>query len=388
MAKRGERKYSFDDIKRIAMSCSDIKEFRYRYDKEYDYAWRYGWLTQLYPDYKPRHYYSDEEVIAAAKKYVYYGDFYKYNKAEYMVAWNRGLLETFTWLKHREHCVDGSPFDNVYVYEFPSTNTVYIGRTTRPKLRIYEHTQKDDPVRIYADSIGVEVPKPVFLFTNCSIYEGAAIEVELMNWYSSIGVNLINSVKGGGLGALAAGKWTKAKCIEYAKKFTYWRDLDHAYPNVAQKIRNNGWKNECTWLKYLKALPGKFSRMSENEASMIASQYSTVQEFKRDYLTLYQYAAKRKWLCKWFPGMKGPRSVYAFDNNGMFVKSFASIKEAGDFVNRNPASISGVCRGKKRTCGGYRWFYVEDNPFFAKYDPSYVEEVIDSPEQYLEPTGT
>lgn len=388
MAKLGERKYTFEDIKRVAMSCSGIDEFRREHESEYDYAWRYNWLMRLFPDYKPRHYYSYEEILAAASKHEYYSDFYKYNRAEYYVAWKRGLLETFTWLKRHERCADGSPFDSVYVYEFPSTNTVYVGRTTRPKQRMYEHTQKDDPVRLYADSIKVDVPEPVFLFTNCTIHEGALLETELINWYTSVGFNLVNSIQGGGLGSLAAGKWTKSKCIEYAKKFEYWRDFEKAYPGVPQKMRNNGWNNECPWLKYKNAARGKYKYMSEKEAYEIAKRYPTAREFQKDYITLYQYASKQNWLRKWFPNIKGPRQVYAFYTNGVFFKSFNSVKEASEYVGRNPSSITGVCRGKKQTCAGYRWFYVEDNPFYAKYDPYYVEKDPNFIEQYQEGTGT
>lgn len=42
-------------------------------------------------------------------------------------------------------------------------------------------------------------------------------------------------------------------------------------------------------------------------------------------------------------------------------KEFESVKDAGIFYNVRPDSISRVCKGTLKTCGGYIWRYLRDN---------------------------
>ena len=39
---------------------------------------------------------------------------------------------------------------------------------------------------------------------------------------------------------------------------------------------------------------------------------------------------------------------------------FGSIKDAGLKYNIEPTHITRVCKGKRKTCGGYRWEYVKN----------------------------
>lgn len=40
---------------------------------------------------------------------------------------------------------------------------------------------------------------------------------------------------------------------------------------------------------------------------------------------------------------------------------FDSITEAGEKMGINFHNISAVCKGKRKTCGGYHWEYVKNN---------------------------
>lgn len=47
-----------------------------------------------------------------------------------------------------------------------------------------------------------------------------------------------------------------------------------------------------------------------------------------------------------------------FDMSGNFIKKFNSITEAADVLGiKNGSHISAVARGKRNSCGGYRWKY-------------------------------
>lgn len=56
--------------------------------------------------------------------------------------------------------------------------------------------------------------------------------------------------------------------------------------------------------------------------------------------------------------MRG-KSVIQINLDGIVVKVFKSITEASKVVGIAGSNISGVCNGKKKTAGGYRWQYNE-----------------------------
>ena len=51
--------------------------------------------------------------------------------------------------------------------------------------------------------------------------------------------------------------------------------------------------------------------------------------------------------------------VLQFDLNGQFIKTWTSIKEAAEQLGIKYQGISRVCRGERRSSGGYMWEYVE-----------------------------
>ena len=54
------------------------------------------------------------------------------------------------------------------------------------------------------------------------------------------------------------------------------------------------------------------------------------------------------------------RKVSQYDLNGQYIKTFDSIEEAAKTINQKKGGhISDVCKGKRKTCGGYIWKYEE-----------------------------
>lgn len=51
------------------------------------------------------------------------------------------------------------------------------------------------------------------------------------------------------------------------------------------------------------------------------------------------------------------RKVYQYTKDMQFVREFNSTTEAALAVGKAPTNISEVCRGRRKTSGGYRWFY-------------------------------
>jgi pyruvoyl-dependent arginine decarboxylase (PvlArgDC) len=44
-------------------------------------------------------------------------------------------------------------------------------------------------------------------------------------------------------------------------------------------------------------------------------------------------------------------------NTGEIINTFNGVKEASRFTKVNSGSISAVCKGRKKTAGGYIWEY-------------------------------
>ena len=61
-------------------------------------------------------------------------------------------------------------------------------------------------------------------------------------------------------------------------------------------------------------------------------------------------------------GNKNPRAreIYQFDLNNNFIKKYDYIKKAEKELNIDSSSISSVCKGKRKTAGGYIWKYKEE----------------------------
>ena len=60
----------------------------------------------------------------------------------------------------------------------------------------------------------------------------------------------------------------------------------------------------------------------------------------------------------------GKKPVVAVDDKGVH-KYCESISKAGEILGLSRWNISACCRGKRNKCGGYRWFYYDDNRWIA-----------------------
>ena len=49
-------------------------------------------------------------------------------------------------------------------------------------------------------------------------------------------------------------------------------------------------------------------------------------------------------------------------DNGEFIESYSSIKEAADYNNiKTPSNIVAAIKGTQKRCGGFRWRYFYGN---------------------------
>lgn len=52
------------------------------------------------------------------------------------------------------------------------------------------------------------------------------------------------------------------------------------------------------------------------------------------------------------------RKVQMLSDDGKVLKSFESATEAAEFINVKVGNLVWCCKGKRKSCGGYKWSYV------------------------------
>ena len=67
--------------------------------------------------------------------------------------------------------------------------------------------------------------------------------------------------------------------------------------------------------------------------------------------------AQKYWLGKSGDKHNGSKTVYQYDLNGNLLNEFGSTREAKRITGVNQGHLSAVCRGERKTAGGFIWKY-------------------------------
>ena len=349
-----------EECRAIASQCKSRSEFKKKSHAAYEKARQNGWLSSYNfddtCDVKKRalRTISDKTIEKKAKKYSSMTDFYKHDRNAWTIAYRRNLLCKFTWLsKNKEIALRGFK-DSVYVYEFSNVKTAYVGRTVEPKRRDRHHREPGDSVFEFAKSLKTDVPPVKTLFDGLTTSDGKLLEAKTMEEYRQKGWTLINKVKAGSLGGLASGKLTKKYCISIAKKYVSVKDLVKNEGSVYGALRQHGWYKECTWLKFLHAPRGTWSKSDKEKIYSEAVKYTTRNEFMHGSKSAYERARREGWIDEWFPSsLRAPKKVGQFTITGKLIRKFNSIADAARAMNAKNPQISACCRGLRKTCHGF-----------------------------------
>lgn len=96
----------------------------------------------------------------------------------------------------------------------------------------------------------------------------------------------------------------------------------------------------------------------ENKQNNCASnlEYCTA-DYNNNYGTHNEKISKA---LKGKPKLHLQKSILQLSKEGLFIKEFSSITQANNELNINCGHIGSCCRGERKTCGGYKWMYLED----------------------------
>lgn len=176
----------------------------------------------------------------------------------------------------------------------------------------------------------------------------------------------------------AKGYWQIKVADEYGKRKSNWMLLHHynyieAYGDIPKGmvvIFLDGNKDNCE-ASNLKAVPQAINTllMTKNLRSI----HKTLTETGVKWCELYQLLQKKGYFdrererelerkkAKRYANLNADKKipVNMCDKNGNVLKTFSGVSEASRIMSVSASHISACARGKRRTCGGYKWEYTE-----------------------------
>ena len=359
------RKYSLEYAIEVARNYTTLYDFRKENLSLYGWCSKNGHLDKFPWLVSQTTHYTEEMIRETVSRYTDYTTFHKENSAMYGYMCKNKLLHLADSLERRVKFIDGYAVDCIYVYEFPETNHAYVGRTVDLAARNRDHhTRKDDSVVKYANANSLEIPAPKILIENITVKEGPSMEQKMMDMYSGLGWELINSVKGGSLGGMGyQRRWTLDNMLDVASRYEYWDVLARELPGLMNAIRRKKIKHMFPWLK-LKAAPnGKWKNMTEAEAYEYAKDFKTVTEFSKKYSALCEWSRIRGWTKKWFSNsITGKKRVSVYTLDGKLVSIYESGEDAARAIGAKSSCVHDVVKyhPMSHSCKGFLLKYTDD----------------------------
>lgn len=284
-------KWDYNRTFELALTCKNRKELEKKSESAYNAALRNGWLDDYYWMEKVLNTYTKEECFEKAKLCKTKQEFRKKYNNHYQKSYKSGWLKEYVWFNENKTNPYKDKLDNVYAYFFNEYNSVYIGRTIKPKRRDNDH-RNIGTVYNFAKEHNAEIPEMTILLSDITPSEGQEKEDYYRNIYEKEGWNIINIAPTGiGVGSLGTigQKWTFNKVKEIALKYTTKKDFCENDNNAYQAAIRNGWLKEFHWFEGNRVMDYDFCF---NEAK----KYTTLNEMRKKDESLYSKALKSNWL--------------------------------------------------------------------------------------------
>lgn len=292
-------------------------EFQKANGAAYNAAWKNEWMDKFIwfeESPKPRGYWDNyDHCYEEARKYKTRSEFQKGCSRAYTISRKKQWLDKFTWLIDGRVKLFTDKIDCIYYYYFEQTNSIYVGRTINKKGRNDAHLYgiDRDTVAKYAYENGFPVPEMVIIEDNLTLEQGQKQEDFWVDFYKEHKYNVLNKCKGGALGTIGCGKWSKETVFN------------------------------------------------------IARQYKTKRKFQIEDKGAYLYCYKHNYIKEmdWFEnGRLNPKTiskkVLQYTKDGQFITEYPSISEASRQTGIFDSQICNCCKGKFKSAGGFIWKYA------------------------------
>lgn len=348
---------------RVEMLRANKTAYNVAYKNGYisDYTW-FKSTAELHREAnKNRAKWTFEKCKECALQYSNRQDF-KFNcKSAFNASVRYKWIKEFDWLK--KYSKSGISYkDNIYIYCFPGTKYIYIGRTVDPKQRHISHKSKNDTLFKFAKRNKLLIPPMQVIERELlSVDIGREREDYWANYFWNRGFVVLNKAKTGkncgSIGGLGYDKWTYATCYKKAKEYKTLKDFADNNVSAYIKAHKMGWDKEYEWLKRNNPRQEWTYEQCHNEAA----KYLTREEFRIKNRSAHQKAYKEGWLYEWFSKRSTTaKAVLQFSIEGTFLREFKSITEASGNIRHKISGIVDCCKGRQQTAFGYIWKYKKE----------------------------
>lgn len=278
--------YSKIECKNEANKYSKRTDFQKNSKKYYEYSRKNNWLDEICEhmiEYqKCKNYWNFERCKEEALKYDNKSDFKFNSMSAYSISHKNKWIDEIC-----EHMIYRGNLKRrcLYIYEFDD-NSVYIGLTYDINIRNYYHkTNKKSQVYKYKHKTKVN-----YIFKQLTDYLDIDIikkmEDEKIEEYRNNNYNILNEIKGGGVGGSII-KWTKNKCKEEALKYNCKKDFyENSTGSYLRCSRSNWIDDVCSHMKNGRLFWNKELCLE------VASKYNNKKDFIKNEKVAYNYASR------------------------------------------------------------------------------------------------
>jgi predicted GIY-YIG superfamily endonuclease len=277
--------WTIKKLKDISSKYDNLKKFRDEHSKVLDAIRSKGLYDELTKHMdRGFHYWTKEEVEKEANKYNNRYDFVKNSNLAYQAATHNGWYNDVT--KHMKYL--GNLYKRlVYVYEF-TDNTAYIGLTLNEEKRNIAHTTKEgSPVFRHIQETGLQPNFKIISDEYIDAEDAQNLEKCTIDKYKLEGWNVLNKIKGGGLGSCKR-IWEKDKIIEIALIYTKMNDFKKNSPKAYQAARTYGLLDEIR-----KIMTPVYDIKTEEDLNQIMSKYNSMNDFRKNDYKYFQQVYRK-----------------------------------------------------------------------------------------------
>ena len=368
--------WTYEKCYEAAKKYKTRDEFNKKDSKAYAAAYRHGWLDD-YIWFEKKFKWTYDECLAVAKRFKTKREFELGHKGAYTAAVRYGWIKQFDWMVKNRVNVISENVDNVYMYYFEKYDAVYVGRTINKKRRDREHifNTESDAVARFAMRHNIAVPSMIILEENLTLEKGQEREDYWVNYYKEQGYNILNSgrtgVGLGSLGSLAGIKWTKDKCFEEAKKYSYRKEFQRGSVGAYTRALKRGWLKEYTWFKRPQSWNQKWNQESCYDEAL---KYKSIDEFREQSNRAYSVALKNKWLIDYTWLKESSKKPHHYWNYETCYREAQKYKSRSEFEYGKGSGGAYQTARKNGWLDDYTWLEKKQKPKgYWKYETCYEE---------------
>lgn len=319
----------------------------------YNSAYQHGWLETIAPHLISKTYWSREKCFKRVKEKGYKNkkEFREDSPGCYSYASKHGFLDE---LCEGMEALGNYDLRKIYVFEFED-GYAYVGLTYKPSRRQWQHlNEKDSPVFKH-----FHAKKQNFVFKVLSDWlrqkEAQEYEEQMINEYADKGWKMLNSKKGGALGAAREWLYSLDELLEEGEKYQqrtefrkkcpakYAFAYEHGLLDIvcahmpkkyhptpkwteehirevveeckhSQKILKSKYPGAYMAIRKMDMIEHYFGkkrvsgqRRTLEETVRACSKYQSTSELRKADKTLYEYITHKKWQSACFKHMKRPK---------------------------------------------------------------------------------